>query len=155
MFSLSRLALALFFIVAGVAHFITPAPYLAIMPPYIPWPAEMVAVSGGAAFVGARAGNASAGAAYVYAVKLANGELCAAAARSARQEIAVRDDVVSVRKQIFGDALPIHGHDTFFRHAARRDTVAATSASVLSIGTSSGDSKPMARQMSSPSAHWP
>ncbi len=52
MFSLSRLALALFFIVAGLGHFIAPAPYLAIMPPYIPWPAEMVALSGIAEIVG-------------------------------------------------------------------------------------------------------
>jgi uncharacterized membrane protein len=52
MSSLSRLALALFFIVAGVSHFIAPAPYLAIMPPYIPWPAEMVALSGIAEILG-------------------------------------------------------------------------------------------------------
>jgi uncharacterized membrane protein len=52
MSSLSRLALALFFIVAGVSHFITPTPYLAIMPPYIPWPAEMVALSGIAEILG-------------------------------------------------------------------------------------------------------
>jgi uncharacterized membrane protein len=52
MFSLSRLALALFFVAAGVAHFIMPAPYLAIMPPYIPWPAEMVALSGIAEILG-------------------------------------------------------------------------------------------------------
>jgi uncharacterized membrane protein len=52
MFSLSRLALGLFFMVAGIAHFITPAPYLAIMPPYIPWPTEMVALSGIAEILG-------------------------------------------------------------------------------------------------------
>jgi uncharacterized membrane protein len=52
MSSLSRLALALFFIVAGIAHFIAPAPYLAIMPPYIPWPAEIVALSGIAEILG-------------------------------------------------------------------------------------------------------
>lgn len=52
MSSLSRLALALFFIVAGVSHFIAPAPYVAIMPPYIPWPAEMVALSGIAEILG-------------------------------------------------------------------------------------------------------
>ena len=52
MFSLSRLALALFFIVAGITHLIMPAPYLAIMPPYIPWPAEMVALSGIAEILG-------------------------------------------------------------------------------------------------------
>ena len=49
---LSRLALALFFVFAGVAHFIAPTPYLAIMPPYIPWPTEMVALSGIAEIMG-------------------------------------------------------------------------------------------------------
>jgi uncharacterized membrane protein len=49
---LSRLALALFFVLAGLAHFITPTPYLAIMPHYIPWPAAMVAVSGAAEIIG-------------------------------------------------------------------------------------------------------
>jgi uncharacterized membrane protein len=48
----SRLALALFFLVAGVVHFIAPAPYLAIMPPSLPWPAAMVAVSGAAEILG-------------------------------------------------------------------------------------------------------
>ncbi len=52
MTALSRGALALFFIVAGTAHFITPTPYLAIMPPYVPWPAAMVAVSGAAEILG-------------------------------------------------------------------------------------------------------
>lgn len=52
MSALSRLALALFFIVAGVTHFIAPAPYVAIMPPYIPWPTEMVALSGMAEILG-------------------------------------------------------------------------------------------------------
>jgi uncharacterized membrane protein len=52
MSALSRLALALFFIVAGFTHLITPAPYLAIMPPYIPWPTEMVALSGLAEILG-------------------------------------------------------------------------------------------------------
>jgi len=37
---------AVFYIVAGALHFIKPAPYLKIMPPYIPWHAAMVGVSG-------------------------------------------------------------------------------------------------------------
>jgi len=37
---------AVFYIVAGSLHFIQPAPYLRIMPPYIPWHAAMVQVSG-------------------------------------------------------------------------------------------------------------
>jgi uncharacterized membrane protein len=48
----SRFALALFFIVAGTTHLIMPAPYLAIMPPYVPWPAAMVAISGVAEILG-------------------------------------------------------------------------------------------------------
>ena len=38
--------------IAGMAHFIAPAPYLAIMPPYIPWPEAMVAISGVAEILG-------------------------------------------------------------------------------------------------------
>ena len=37
---------AVFYIVAGSLHFIKPAPYLRIMPPYIPWHAAMVRISG-------------------------------------------------------------------------------------------------------------
>jgi uncharacterized membrane protein len=37
---------AMLYIVAGALHFIKPAPYLRIMPPYIPWPAGIVRVSG-------------------------------------------------------------------------------------------------------------
>ena len=37
---------AIFYIVAGSLHFIKPAPYLRIMPPYIPWHAAMVRISG-------------------------------------------------------------------------------------------------------------
>ena len=48
----SRFALALFFIIAGTAHFITPGQYLAIMPTYVPWPAAMVALSGVAEILG-------------------------------------------------------------------------------------------------------
>jgi uncharacterized membrane protein len=48
----SRVTLALFFIVAGTGHFITPAPYLAIVPTYLPWPAAMVALSGVAEILG-------------------------------------------------------------------------------------------------------
>ncbi len=37
---------AVFYVVAGALHFIKPAPYLRIMPPYIPSHAAMVRVSG-------------------------------------------------------------------------------------------------------------
>jgi uncharacterized membrane protein len=52
MSALSRALLGLFFVVAGIAHFIMPTPYLAIMPPYIPWPAGMVALTGIAEILG-------------------------------------------------------------------------------------------------------
>jgi uncharacterized membrane protein len=37
---------ALFYVVAGTLHFIKPAAYLKIMPPYIPWHLAMVRASG-------------------------------------------------------------------------------------------------------------
>lgn len=46
MLKLSRIAVALFFAVAGLNHFISPTPYLAIMPPALPWPLALVYVSG-------------------------------------------------------------------------------------------------------------
>lgn len=52
MSAVSRGALALFFIVAGTAHFISPAPYLAIVPTYLPWAAATVALSGVAEILG-------------------------------------------------------------------------------------------------------
>lgn len=52
MITLSRAALALFFIVAGIAHFATPAPYLAIMPPYVPWHAALIALCGAVEIMG-------------------------------------------------------------------------------------------------------
>lgn len=48
----SRFALALFFIIAGTAHLIAPTPNLSIMPPYVPWPAAMVQISGVAEILG-------------------------------------------------------------------------------------------------------
>jgi uncharacterized membrane protein len=43
---------ALFYSLAGVLHFLKPAPYLKIMPPYLPWPLAMVYVSGAAEIAG-------------------------------------------------------------------------------------------------------
>jgi uncharacterized membrane protein len=40
------------FIAAGVLHFVTPAPYLAIMPPWLPAPALLVQISGVAEVMG-------------------------------------------------------------------------------------------------------
>jgi uncharacterized membrane protein len=43
---LSRYALALLFVGAGIWHFVHPATYLAIMPPRLPAPLSLVYVSG-------------------------------------------------------------------------------------------------------------
>jgi uncharacterized membrane protein len=43
---------ALFFTAAGVWHFLRPAMYMKIMPPYIPWPLAMVYISGAAEIAG-------------------------------------------------------------------------------------------------------
>lgn len=37
---------ALFMIAAGIAHFVNPAFYLGIMPPWLPWHEELVLLSG-------------------------------------------------------------------------------------------------------------
>jgi len=50
---ISRVALALFFAIAGANHFIAPEPYLAIMPPSLPWPNALVYFSGAAEIAGA------------------------------------------------------------------------------------------------------
>ncbi len=44
---------ALFYTVAGALHFIQPEPYLRTMPPYIPWHAAMVGISGALEISGA------------------------------------------------------------------------------------------------------
>ena len=43
---LSRVLLGVLFIAAGANHFLNPAVYLRIMPPYLPWPLLLVYVSG-------------------------------------------------------------------------------------------------------------
>ncbi len=48
----SRVLLAIFFIAGGALHFISPGPYLAIMPPFLPWPAALVFISGVAEIAG-------------------------------------------------------------------------------------------------------
>jgi uncharacterized membrane protein len=35
-----------FFVVAGSLHFAVPGPYIRIVPPWLPWPAHLVAISG-------------------------------------------------------------------------------------------------------------
>jgi uncharacterized membrane protein len=46
-----RWLLAVFFILAGSNHFISPQTYMEIMPPYLPWPLGLVYVSGVAEIV--------------------------------------------------------------------------------------------------------
>jgi len=48
----ARVAFALAFILAGALHFVAPAYYRAVMPPYFPAPAALVAVSGAAEIAG-------------------------------------------------------------------------------------------------------
>ena len=43
---------AIFYVAAGALHFIKPAPYLKIMPPYIPWHVPLVRISGAAEILG-------------------------------------------------------------------------------------------------------
>jgi uncharacterized membrane protein len=43
---------AVFCVRAGALHFIRPTPYLRIMPPYIPWHAPMVRISGACEILG-------------------------------------------------------------------------------------------------------
>ena len=43
---LARMLLALFFSVAGLLHFIFPAAYIGVMPPWLPAHAELVFISG-------------------------------------------------------------------------------------------------------------
>ena len=45
-------ALAVFFTAAGANHFRTPAIYLGMMPPWLPWPEAMNAISGAAEMLG-------------------------------------------------------------------------------------------------------
>ena len=42
----SRLLLAVFFLVAGILHFVFPNAYIAVMPPWLGWHAALVAISG-------------------------------------------------------------------------------------------------------------
>jgi uncharacterized membrane protein len=46
-------ALALFYSFAGVMHLIAPAPFLAITPPWVPFPAAVIAFTGVAELAGA------------------------------------------------------------------------------------------------------
>ncbi|MDE0882554.1 MAG: hypothetical protein OSB21_08175 [Myxococcota bacterium] len=41
-----RSFIGLFFVAVGVAHFVDPAPFLMIVPPFLPWPLALVLISG-------------------------------------------------------------------------------------------------------------
>jgi uncharacterized membrane protein len=49
---LGRILFALFFMVAGILHFAFPAPYLRIIPPFLPWPRALLWISGAAEMAG-------------------------------------------------------------------------------------------------------
>jgi uncharacterized membrane protein len=50
--SLSCWLIGGFFIFAGIAHFVSPAVYLPMMPPYLPWPMALIYLSGAAEIAG-------------------------------------------------------------------------------------------------------
>ncbi|MES2694003.1 MAG: DoxX family membrane protein [Verrucomicrobiota bacterium] len=50
--TIARWALAVFFVVGGLNHFRDPAIYLGMMPPWLPWPVAMNAISGAAEILG-------------------------------------------------------------------------------------------------------
>jgi len=47
-----RFLLAVFFIVAGLLHFIFPYTYIRMVPPFLPWPGTLVWLSGAAEIIG-------------------------------------------------------------------------------------------------------
>ena len=49
---LALYALGIFFIVAGLNHFLHPEPYLAMIPPYLPWHSTLNVLSGFAEIAG-------------------------------------------------------------------------------------------------------
>jgi len=51
-YNVGRFTLAVFFAFAGSMHFIVPTSYLRIMPPVLPWPRALVAISGAAEILG-------------------------------------------------------------------------------------------------------
>ncbi|MCL6250516.1 DoxX family protein [Altererythrobacter sp. KTW20L] len=50
-----RLLLAAFYAYAGYAHLVRPEPFLAIMPSFVPWPEQVVLLTGIAELLGATA----------------------------------------------------------------------------------------------------
>lgn len=51
---LARIVFGVSFVAIGMLHFVTPVPFVAIVPPYLPWPTALVLISGAAEiFLGA------------------------------------------------------------------------------------------------------
>ena len=50
--TIARWLLGLVFVAAGSVHFILPEAYLPMMPPYLPWPRELIFVSGACEILG-------------------------------------------------------------------------------------------------------
>jgi uncharacterized membrane protein len=50
--TISTFILGIFFIIAGINHFLSPGFYLSIMPPYLPWHLPLVYISGIAEIAG-------------------------------------------------------------------------------------------------------
>jgi uncharacterized membrane protein len=46
------IVMGIFYIAAGIYHFVSPQSYLPAMPPYIPWPLAMLYISGAAEILG-------------------------------------------------------------------------------------------------------
>ena len=50
--TIARVVASMFYVGAGLMHFLRPAPYVKIMPPFLQWPLELVYVSGAAEVAG-------------------------------------------------------------------------------------------------------
>jgi uncharacterized membrane protein len=51
--NIGRWALAALFLGSGTLHFVAPGPFVRIVPPFLPWPGALVAISGAAELAGA------------------------------------------------------------------------------------------------------
>lgn len=50
--TIGRIVLAVLFLASGTLHFLSPGPFIRIVPPFLPWPAAIVAISGAAEIAG-------------------------------------------------------------------------------------------------------